>query len=49
MKNNNPVLLKASEWAKQSGLPREDFLWWDTKEKLITEDRFQEIKKKIGR
>jgi hypothetical protein len=42
-------LLKASEWAKESGLPFQDFLWWDTNEKLITKERFGQIRKQVGR
>lgn len=42
-------LLKASEWGKENGLPFQDFLWWDTAEGLITKERFNEIRKIIGR
>ena len=42
-------LLKASEWAREQGLPFQDFLWWDANEGIITEERFKEIRKQIGR
>ncbi len=42
-------MLRASEWARQFGLPREDFDYWDRTEGIISEERFNAIRKNIGK
>lgn len=41
--------LKASEWAMQDGSKPLDFVWWDENEGVISEERYLEIKKIVGR
>lgn len=42
-------LLKAGEWAREEGKNPLDFVWWDKNENVITNERYNEIKKQIYR